>query len=44
MYVRTYILSSSFLGFTAQLRLLPPSQNPVEFLGGFSTTAVKYTD
>jgi hypothetical protein len=29
--------SSSFLGFTAQLRPWPPPQNPAEFLGGFST-------
>jgi hypothetical protein len=28
---------SSFLGSTAQLRPWPPPQNPVEFLGGFST-------
>jgi hypothetical protein len=27
----------SFLGSTAQLRAWPPPQNPVEFLGGFST-------
>jgi hypothetical protein len=30
-------ISSSFLGFTAQLRPWPPPQNPAEFLGGFST-------
>jgi hypothetical protein len=30
-------LSSSFLGSTAELRPWPPPQNPVEFLGGFST-------
>jgi hypothetical protein len=29
--------SSSFLGSTAQLRPWPPSQNPAEFLEGFST-------
>jgi hypothetical protein len=28
---------SFFLGSTAQLRPWPPPQNPVEFLGGFST-------
>jgi hypothetical protein len=32
-----YLLSSSFLGSTAQLRPWPPPQNPAEFLGGFST-------
>jgi hypothetical protein len=31
------LLVSSFLGSTAQLRPWPPSQNPAEFLGGFST-------
>jgi hypothetical protein len=31
------LLLSSFLGSTAQLRPWPPPQNPVEFLGGFST-------
>jgi hypothetical protein len=31
------LLSSSFLGSTAQLRPWPPPQNPAEFLGGFST-------
>jgi hypothetical protein len=30
-------LLSSFLGSTAQLRPWPLSQNPAEFLGGFST-------
>jgi hypothetical protein len=31
------IIIISFLGFTAQLRPWPPPQNPIEFLGGFST-------
>jgi len=30
-------LETSFLGSTAQLRPWPTSQNPAEFLGGFST-------
>jgi hypothetical protein len=32
-----YLLLSSFLGSTAQLRPWPPPQNPAEFLGGLST-------
>jgi hypothetical protein len=36
-FVGVEIISSSFLGSTAQLRPWTPSQNPAEFLGGFST-------
>jgi hypothetical protein len=32
-----YLISSSFLGSTAQLRPWPPPKSPAEFLGGFST-------
>jgi hypothetical protein len=36
-FIARQLVSSSFLGSTAQLRPWPPPQNSAEFLGGFST-------